>query len=48
MLDIGLQGDSVKLNEALAACPFGYGEVGVRLADESNRDGSGVVIMDGQ
>ena len=37
MLDIGLQGDTVKLNMALAACLLGYGEVGLWLADESKR-----------
>ena len=28
IMDIGFQGDTVKLNMALAACLLGYGEVG--------------------
>jgi len=45
MMDIGFQGDSVKLNMALAACLIGYGEVGLWLVNESKRPG-GWVIMD--
>ena len=43
ILDIGLQGDTVKLNMALAACLLGYGEVGLWLADESKRSGNWVI-----
>lgn len=44
MLDIGFQGDAVKLNMALAACLLGYGEVGLWLVQESKRPGSWVVM----
>ena len=44
ILDIGLQGDTVKLNMALAACLLGYGEVGLWLADESKRPGNWVIM----
>ena len=42
IMDIGFQGNSVKLNMALAACLLGYGEVGLWLANESRRSGSWV------
>ena len=44
MMDIGFQGDTVKLNMALAACLLGYGEVGLWLANESKRPGSWVIM----
>ena len=44
IMDIGFQGDTVKLNMALAACLLGYGEVGLWLVDESKRPGSWVVM----
>jgi len=44
IMDIGFQGDTIKLNMALAACLLGYGEVGLWLADESKRPGSWVVM----
>ena len=44
IMDIGFQGDSVKLNMALAACLLGYGEVGLWLANESKRSGSWVIM----
>ena len=44
IMDIGLQGDSVKLNMALAACLLGYGEVGLWLVNESKRSGSWVIM----
>lgn len=44
IMDIGLQGDSVKLNVALAVCLVGYGEVGLWLVDESKRPGSWVIM----
>ena len=44
IMDIGFQGDSVKLNMALAACLIGYGEVGLWLVDESKRPGSWVIM----
>ena len=44
IMDIGFQGDSVKLNMALAACLLGYGEVGLWLVEESKRPGSWVIM----
>ena len=44
IMDIGFQGDSVKLNMALAACLVGYGEVGLWLVEESKRPGSWVIM----
>lgn len=44
IMDVGFQGDTIKLNMALAACLLGYGEVGLWLADESKRPGSWVVM----
>ena len=44
IMDIGFQGDSVKLNMALAACLLGYGEVGLWLIDESKRPGGWVIM----
>jgi hydroxymethylpyrimidine/phosphomethylpyrimidine kinase len=44
IMDIGFQGDTVKLNMALAACLLGYGEVGLWLVDESKRPESWVVM----
>ena len=46
IMDIGFQGDGVKLNMALAACLLGYGEVGLWLADESKHPGSWVIMDD--
>ena len=43
-MDVGFQGDSVKLNMALSACLLGYGEVGLWLVNESKRPGSWVVM----
>ena len=42
-MDIGFQGD-VKLIVALAACPVGYGEVGLWFADESKHPSSWVIM----
>ena len=44
IMDIGFQGDAIKLNMALAACLLGYGEVGLWLADESKRPDSWVIM----
>ena len=44
IMDIGFQGDGVKLIMALAACLVGYGEVGLWLFDESKRPGSWVIM----
>ena len=44
IMDIGFQGDTVKLNMALAACLLGYGEVGLWLVSESKRPGSWVIM----
>lgn len=44
IMDIGFQGDTIKLSMALAACLLGYGEVGLWLVDESRRPGSWVVM----
>jgi len=44
IMDVGFQGDSAKLNMALAACLLGYGEVGLWLANESKRSGSWVIM----
>jgi hydroxymethylpyrimidine/phosphomethylpyrimidine kinase len=44
IMDIGFQGDSVKLNMALAVCLLGYGEVGLWLANEANSPGSWVIM----
>lgn len=44
IMDIGFQGDTIKLNMALAACLLGYGEVGLWLVAESKRLGSWVVM----
>jgi hydroxymethylpyrimidine/phosphomethylpyrimidine kinase len=44
IMDIGFQGDSVKLNMALAACLLGYGEVGLWLVNEANHPGSWVTM----
>jgi len=44
IMDVGLQGDSVKLNMALAACLLGYGEVGLWLVNESKHPGSWVIM----
>jgi hydroxymethylpyrimidine/phosphomethylpyrimidine kinase len=44
IMDIGFQGDGVKLNMALSACLLGYGEVGLWLTNESKRPGSWVTM----
>ena len=44
IMDVGFQGDTVKLNMALAACLLGYGEVGLWLAHESKHPGSWVIM----
>lgn len=38
VMDAGLQGDFLDLMAALAPCVMGYGEIGVRLADEKSAD----------
>jgi thiaminase/transcriptional activator TenA len=38
VMDAGLQGDFLDLIAALAPCCFGYGEIGLRLADEATVD----------
>ncbi|SEK29247.1 thiaminase II [Pacificibacter marinus] len=38
VMDAGLQGDFLDLIAALAPCCFGYGEIGLRLADEAAVD----------
>ncbi|WIY23850.1 thiaminase II [Parasedimentitalea psychrophila] len=38
VLDAGLQGDFLDLMAALAPCVFGYGEIGLRLAQNSGAD----------
>lgn len=43
IMDIGFQGDTIKLRMALAACLLGYGEVGLWLTEESKRPGSWVI-----
>ena len=45
-MDIGFQGDTVRLNMTLAACLVGYGEVGLWSADESKHPGSWVIMDD--
>ena len=47
IVDIRLQGDTVKLNMALAECLLGYSEAGLWLANESKRPGNWA-IMDEQ
>ena len=44
IMDIGFQGDTAKLNMALAACLLGYGEVGLWLANESKYPGSWAIM----
>ena len=44
IMDVGLQGDAIKLNMALSACLLGYGEVGLWLIEESKRPDSWVVL----
>ena len=46
IMDIGFQGDTVRLNMTLAACLVGYGEVGLWSADESKHPGSLVIVDD--
>jgi hydroxymethylpyrimidine/phosphomethylpyrimidine kinase / thiaminase len=46
IMDIGFQGDAIKLRMALAACLLGYGEVGLWLVDESKRPGTLVYLDD--
>lgn len=38
VMDAGLQGDFLDLMAALAPCCFGYGEIGLRLADSAAND----------
>lgn len=38
VMDAGLQGDFLDLVAALAPCCFGYGEIGLRLAEQSTSD----------
>ncbi|KAM6500971.1 Ribokinase-like protein [Amanita muscaria] len=44
ILDMGLQGDSMKLFMALIACLLGYGEVGLWLKREAEQDESWVLL----
>ena len=44
IMDIGFQGDAIKLNMALAACLLGYGEVGLWLVEQSKRPRSWVAM----
>ncbi|KAF9787316.1 Phosphomethylpyrimidine kinase-domain-containing protein [Thelephora terrestris] len=44
IMDIGFQGDTVKLTMALAPCLLGYGEAGLWLIEESKRPDSWVVM----
>ncbi|PPQ78359.1 hypothetical protein CVT25_011642 [Psilocybe cyanescens] len=44
MIDIGLQGDSMKLVMALTACLLGYGEVGLWLKKQASMENSWVVL----
>ncbi|KAK2460683.1 hypothetical protein APHAL10511_007153 [Amanita phalloides] len=44
ILDTGLQGDATKLFMALIACLLGYGEVGLWLKSESQREETWVVL----
>ena len=49
ILDIGLEGDSIKLWIAVVACLVGYGEVGLWLAHESkkSKEEGGWVVTEG-
>ena len=49
ILDVGLEGDSIKLWIALVACLVGYGEVGLWLARESkkSKEDGGWVVTEG-
>ncbi|KAF8638833.1 hypothetical protein AX17_001891 [Amanita inopinata Kibby_2008] len=44
ILDMGLQGDSMKLLMAVIACLIGYGEVGLWLKGEASREGTRVML----
>jgi len=44
ILDMGLQGDGMKLLMALIACLLGYGEVGLWLQSEASREKSWVIL----
>jgi len=44
LIDIGLQGDTMKLLIALLACLLGYGEVGLWLESEARKPDSWVVV----
>lgn len=44
VLDVGLRGDATALVFALAACLLGYGEVGLWLKKETQREGSGMFL----
>ncbi|KAF8507992.1 Ribokinase-like protein [Gautieria morchelliformis] len=44
LIDIGLRGDELLLQIAVAACLFGYGEVGLWLQKEAKREGSGIIL----
>ncbi|KAF8589696.1 hypothetical protein K439DRAFT_1332026 [Ramaria rubella] len=44
LIDVGLRGDETQLMVAVAACLLGYGEVGLWLVKESEREGSNIFM----